>query len=128
MDAVRGFMKPLGFLGRGKSEKVATTTSGGGSIKDREAERHDLTGAKMSILIDANRYVLHVKDLSSSGISGLTDAPLALGQIVVLYLSETNPIAMQIRWIRRTLIGGAFLENLPEENLQAMIKAHSRKR
>ena len=126
MDMQRGFLKPLSFLGLGKSEEVATTPVGG-SIKDREANRHDLTGAKMQILIDANLYVLHVKDLSSSGISGLTDAPLALDQVVVLYLSKNNPIAMQIRWIRRTLVGGAFLENLPEENLQALVKANSRK-
>ena len=126
MDMQRGFLKPLGFLGRGKSE-AASTTSVGGSIKDRKARRHDLTGAKLSIVIDSNQYVLHVKDLSANGICGLTDAPLAPEQVVVLYLSRTEPVAIQIRWIRRTLIGASFLQNLPEDTLHRLVKAHGRK-
>ena len=62
----------LSFLSRGTNAAAAAATS----LKDRKAKRHDATGAQMNLLVDANMYVLHLKDFSALGLCGLTDAPL----------------------------------------------------
>ncbi len=118
------FLKPLSFLGRGRGETVAAVPEAG-SVKDRKAERHELTGAVMYLLVDATKYKLHVKDLSSTGVCGMTDAPLAPNQTVILYLTkQEDPVALQIRWIRRTLIGAAFLENVSDETMHQLLRGH----
>jgi hypothetical protein len=124
VDAPRGFLKSFGFFGFSRNEAVAVAPPAG-SAKDRQAPRHELMGAVMYLLVDATKYKLHLKDLSSTGVSGMTDAPLALNQTVVLYLTkQEDPVAIQIRWIRRTMIGAAFLENVSEEAMQRLLRGH----
>jgi hypothetical protein len=81
----------------------------------RIAERHDLTGRNVRLLVDATVFTLHLKDLSRTGLCGLTDAPLAPGQMVCLLFDKWEPVPAQIRWIRKALIGAAFPEPLPAE-------------
>jgi hypothetical protein len=123
MDAAKGFLKPLGFLGRGAADAAKGAAA---SLKDRRAKRHDATGAKMNLLVDANLYVLHLKDISALGLCGLTDAPLAPEQNVVVFLTADQPVPLQIRWIRRTLVGASFFERLPDETMQRLIKLYAR--
>lgn len=119
-----GFLSGLSFRSRGR-DGAAEAAAQAGSIKDRKAERHELMGAVMYLLVDATKYMLHLKDLSSTGISGMTDAPLALNQTVILYLTkQQDPVAVQIRWIRRTMIGAAFLENVSDEAMQRLLRGH----
>ena len=112
----------LSFLGRGGNAVAVTATS----LKDRRAKRYDATGAKVNLLVDANLYILHLKDFSALGLCGLTDAPLAPEQNVVVFLTGDQPVPVQIRWIRRTLIGASFLERLSDETMQRLIKLYAR--
>ncbi len=125
MDSPRGFLKPLSFLGRagGSAGSGAAT-----SLKDRKAKRHDATGSRMNLLVDANLYILHLKDVSALGVCGLTDAPLAPDQNVILFLTDDQPVPVQIRWIRRTLIGASFFERLSDDTLQRVLRLYARSR
>jgi hypothetical protein len=125
MEARSGFLKPLKFLGLGGGDG-AEVSNGGASIKDRRAKRHDLTGARINLLVDSNLYILHLKDLSALGLCGLTDAPLAPEQTVIAHLAEYDQVPIQIRWIRRTLIGASFFERLPDERLERVLRIHGK--
>lgn len=116
------FLRPLKFLGLGGGADAPAPA--GGSIRDRRAERYDLTGTMMNILVDANHYTLHLKDISACGLCGLTDAPLAPDQLVCLYLTKTDPVTLRIRWIRRALIGASFPEPLAEEMMQKLLRLY----
>lgn len=123
MDAPRGFLKSL--LGRGGANAGPVAV---GTVKDRRARRHDATGSRMNLLVDSNLYILHLKDFSALGVCGLTDAPLAPEQTVIAYVAEDLQIPVQIRWIRRTLIGACFFERLSDETMQRLLRLYVRSR
>lgn len=125
MDSPRGFLKPLSFLGRGGGNVAGGAAT---SLKDRKAKRHDAAGSRMNLLVDANLYVLHLKDISALGLCGLTDAPLAPDQTVIVFLTDDQPVPVQIRWIRRTLIGASFFERLSDETMQRLLRLYARSR
>jgi hypothetical protein len=116
----------LKFLGRGGGDAAQEATAA--AIKDRKAKRHNVTGAKINLLVDSNLYILHLKDLSALGLCGMTDAPLAVEQTVIAHLAEYDQLPIQIRWIRRTLIGAAFFERLSEERMERLLRVHARRR
>lgn len=94
----------------------------------RIAERHDLTGTEVKLLIDGIHFTVHVKDLSKTGLCGLTDAPLAPGQMVCLLLDRNEPVAAEIKWIRRALIGVAFSDPLADDMVNRMRRSHANRR
>lgn len=96
---------------------LPTPASNSADENRRTAERHNLTGAQVKLLVDGISFVVHLKDLSSNGVCGLTDAPLAPGQMICLLLDRWQPVAAEIKWIRKALIGAAFAEPLPDELL-----------
>jgi hypothetical protein len=126
MEARGGFLRPLRFLGLGGGGGAEDPIAA--SIKDRKAKRHDLTGAKIKLLVDSNLYILHLKDLSALGLCGMTDAPLAPEQTVIAHLAEYEQAPLQIRWIRRTLIGASFFERLSDERMERLLRIHGRRR
>ena len=93
-------------------------------------EYPSITGklTRMNLLVDANLYVLHLKDVSALGLCGLTDAPLAPDQTVIVFLTDDQPVPVQIRWIRRTLIGASFFERLSDETMQRLLRLYARSR
>lgn len=93
--------------------------SGAGSEADRRIDpRHDLVGAEVKLLFDATVFTIRLKDLSCTGFCGLTDAPLAPGQRVCLLFDQYETVIAEIRWIRKALIGGAFPEPLPRDQVR----------
>jgi hypothetical protein len=80
----------------------------------RAAPRFPVLGQDVTILMDARHHLVRLKDMSVSGLCGLTDAPLIPGQ-TVCFIIEEEPIAAEIRWIRRTLIGAQFTDELDAE-------------
>jgi hypothetical protein len=89
--------------------------------------RHDLSGEELGLLVDGVRYKLRIKDLSRTGLCGLTDAPLAPGQKVFLMFEGVDGHAAQICWIRNARMGAHFLEPLTTEEL-GRLRAHHRLR
>lgn len=99
-----------------------------GDGDNRRAERHDFTGAQTKLLLDGMHFTVHLKDLSATGLCGLTDAPLAPGQMICLLLEKWDPVAAEIKWIRKALIGVAFSEPLPTELVVRLKRSHAGKR
>ena len=120
-----GLLKSLNFLGRGAGQ--VETPAEAESRVARRALRHNVTGTSMTLVVDSNPFTIHVKDLSASGLCGLTDAPLAVHQVVRLYLTKTDPVAIQIRWIRRALIGAAFMQGVSDEMMEELLRLYKRK-
>ena len=81
--------------------------------------RIPLIGQNITILMDARHYLVRLKDLSASGLCGLTDAPLVAGQQLCFMIAGL-PVAGEVRWIRRTLIGAQFSEPLDDETIRRM--------
>ena len=75
--------------------------------------RVELPSTAVAMVAGGIRFELRLKDLSRYGLCGLTDAPLAPGETVFLLFEEAAPVAAEIRWIRRALVGAAFAEPLP---------------
>lgn len=91
----------------------------------RVAARYDMVGMRIVLLVDARQYTVHLKDLSSTGMCGLTDAPLTPGQRVC-FMFDQEPVPAEICWIRRALIGARFPGHLTEEQLKRLRNARSR--
>ena len=100
----------------------------GAGDDNRRAERHDLTGAEIKLLCDGLQFTVRLKDLSCTGICGLTDAPLAPRQVVALMLDKWEPVQAQIRWIRNALIGASFLEPIAPELVTRIKRSQASKR
>jgi len=87
--------------------------------RPRAAPRFSLVGQDITILMDARHYLVRLKDLSITGLCGLTDAPLSVGQ-PLCFIIEGKPVAAEIRWIRRTLIGAQFMDPLEAEIIRKL--------
>jgi hypothetical protein len=96
--------------------------------EDRRAERRDLTGNAVTLQCDGMKFTIRLRDLSTSGLCGLTDAPLAPGQMVFMLLDNCEPVAVQVRWIRRALIGASFPEPLTPELVARLMQNQASKR
>jgi hypothetical protein len=90
-------------------------------------ERLNFVGTDTFLLMDGTRFTLRLKDLSSFGLCGLTDAPVAPGQMVCMLLSDGQPLAAEIRWIRKSLIGAAFPTPLAAECVHRLRRSHGRR-
>ena len=87
--------------------------------------RHPVAGAEARLLFDGMHYALRLKDLSIYGLCGLTDAPIAPGQIAAILFEAEDAREVEIRWVRRTLIGLAFLRPLPSDLVHKMRVRHA---
>ncbi len=80
----------------------------------RFSERRLFRGAEVFLFLDDRQhYHLHIKDLSFSGMSGLTDVPLKPGDLVTVQLEEMLMPSAEVRWARNALVGLSFLNPLP---------------
>ena len=89
--------------------------------RDRRLDvRHDFTGENVRLLVRKVQFILHLKDLSCTGLCALTDAPLALGERAYLLFEDEEPFEAEVRWIRRALFGASFCEPLTFQTLQRL--------
>ena len=82
--------------------------------------RHDATGEHVRRLVRKMQYVLHLKDLSCTGLCALTDAPLAPGDRAFLLFDDEEPLEAEVRWVRKARFGASFCEPLPLETLRRL--------
>ena len=87
----------------------------GDGRRQRAHERVDCTGRDLPLRIGHVQYRMHLKDLSCSGASGLTDAPVRVGQIVQLEIDKANRPLAEVRWVRRAWAGLAFEQLIAPE-------------
>ncbi len=96
--------------------------------EEAEAERrinrrHDLTGVDTRLIAEGLPYVLRLKDLSCTGVCGLTDAPLVVGQAISLRFDNAEFVPGRIRWIRRSMFGAAFEEPIDLKRVEKLRRA-----
>jgi hypothetical protein len=109
----------------GDEEEAGSDKSGS---ERRVLPRHDLIGEEVGLLIDSVRYRLHVRDISRTGLSGVTDAPLAPGQRLYLMFSVGDGHLAEICWIRNARVGAHFITPLTSQELTRVRAAHRLKR
>lgn len=81
--------------------------------------RHDCT--KDVRLLEGNEeYWFKMRDLSRTGASGVSDAPLASGQIVRLELDPVSYYEAEVRWNRKASMGLAFTEPLSQNYVERL--------
>lgn len=90
----------------------------------REDPRLDFIGEDVRMMVDGIVFLLRLKNLSSKGVCGLTDAPVAHGQMVTLVLNKGEQMQAEIRWTKKAMIGIAFAEALEAETMQRLRSRH----
>jgi hypothetical protein len=97
-------------------------------VDRRLARRYLLPGSKVRIIVEGLAFDLHLKDLSWRGLCGLTDAPVARGQQVVVLLADSDRMEAEIRWARTVIVGAVFREALPDETMQRLWRRYRSRR
>ncbi|HEX4739526.1 MAG TPA: hypothetical protein VH331_18410 [Allosphingosinicella sp.] len=97
-------------------------------IDRRIARRYLLPGSKVRLVVEGLPFDLHLKDLSWRGLCGLTDAPLARGQAVVVLFADGQQIEAEIRWARTVVVGAVFREALPDEMMRRLWRKYRSRR
>jgi hypothetical protein len=93
--------------------------------RDRRAEgREDFCGHKVIVRQRRSLGILHLKDVSSRGVCGLTDMPLAVGSMVFLGLGKPHFRAAEVLWTRRLTVGLQWFRPLKPELLEKLHAAH----
>lgn len=103
----------------GRSDRPLPEQSNAGAER-RITARHDFIGCTVTIATRAGHFTLNLKDISRTGLCGLTDAPLAAGEMVQLLFKDADPLPAEICWIRRAFIGARFPEPLNRSMLQKL--------
>ena len=89
--------------------------------RDRRVElRHEFTGEHVRLLVGKVQYILRLKDLSTTGLCALTDAPLALGERVFLLFEGEDGFEAEVRWIRKAFFGASLCEQLSLQTLHRL--------
>lgn len=106
-----GMFEPLRIWEKLRSAGVFGPAGDKPDWADRRVDtRHDFTGRDVRLRLGRFEYRMHLKDLSCSGASGLTDAPLRVGQSVYLEIDKDNHAWAEVRWTKRAFVGLAFEE------------------
>ena len=102
----------------------------------RVADRMPFQGAEVFLFLDwfsnakgakePEKFTLRIKDLSLTGISGLTDAPIGPGDVVFVQLEEILIPAAEVVWFRRTLVAFHFIEPLELKKLKRLKDSHDK--
>lgn len=92
----------------------------------RQAERYRLTSGEVFLFVEGDeRYRLRLRDLCRLGAAGLTDAPLGVGERIIVQLEEMLMPAAQVVWTRRAMVGLAFLNPVPIPRIKRLCERHS---
>lgn len=96
-----------------------------GGEEARRAQRYRLWGGEVYLFVDPDqRFRLRLKDLCALGISGLTDAPLEIGQRITVQLEEMLMPAADVVWTRRAMVGLSFINMLPLARMKQLCERH----
>jgi len=111
----------------GVGNAAAVACPGFADVEDRRrAERRDLTGAELFIFLSDNqRFRLRLRDACSTGLSGLSDAPLEVGETVLVQFEEMLMPAAQVMWTRRALAGMQFINPISDARLRHLCARHA---
>jgi len=108
--------------------QVGVVTGGGvtGNPEDlRGFERFPFPGAVIYLFLsDQQRFIMRLRDVSCSGLAGLTDAPISVGELVVVQFEETLMPAAHVVWTRNTTVGLKLVNALPPSRMSRLVERH----
>jgi hypothetical protein len=91
----------------------------------RRSNRVAMRGAELFLFLEGDqRFRFRVRDLGSTGLSGLTDAPLTAGQLLIVQLEEMLMPAAQVMWTRRAWVGLQFVNPVPAARFKRLCDRH----
>jgi len=117
------------------AEPVATGPSRGAPVptkplpegeEDRRgAERYWFAGGEVFLFLPNDQcFRLRLRDVSTDGLSGITDAPLSPGELVMVQFEETFMPAAHVAWTRNAWVGLSVVNPMPEARLQRLCDRH----
>lgn len=97
----------------------------GGPEDRRGTERFTFGGAEVFLFTpDDQCFRLRLKDVSLTGVSGLTDAPVSIGELVMIQFEETLMPAAHVTWTRNATIGMELVNPMPPSRLARLAERH----
>jgi hypothetical protein len=97
-------MSFAGWLRAAQSEEAAGA-QGARRRERRRADRHECIGRKLIIRQRRSLGIIHLRNMSLLGASGITDMPLAINSIVFLELKKKHFYADYVKWTRNLTVG-----------------------
>jgi hypothetical protein len=86
----------------------------------REETRCQFVGRKIIIRQRKALGIMHLRNISRTGASGITDMPLAIGSLVFLELKRPHFYAAEVVWANNLRIGLALAKPLKQEMLERL--------
>jgi hypothetical protein len=84
-----------------------------------------MRGAELFLFVEGERRVrFRVRDLGCTGLSGVMDAPLTPGQLLMVQLEEMLMPAAEVIWTRRAWAGLRFLDPLQPARFERLCERH----
>ena len=109
----------------GAGEAVPRAAGFEGDDERRQGERFWFAGADVFLFLPNDlSFRLRLKDVSCDGLSGLTDAPLSIGETVLVQFEETFMPAAYVTWTRNAWVGLSVVNPLPEARLRRLCERH----
>jgi hypothetical protein len=120
-------LEELDAWGRGADGQAAGSRPACTGIEDqRRSDRFSLIGGEVFLFLPGDeRYRLRLRDLCSLGASGLTDAPVGIGEQFILQLEEMLMPAAEVIWTRCAMIGLHFINPLPLSRVKRLRERHA---
>jgi len=95
--------------------------------RDRRIEpRYDCCGLKIIIRERRALGILHLRNLSTWGASGITDMPLPVGSVVFLELKKHRFFGARVKWVNRMTLGLQLCRPMTPEMLEGLLKPTKR--
>lgn len=109
--------------------RIGVVTGGapatGSGEESRGHERYPFPGAVIYLFLsDQQRFIMRLRDVSCSGLAGLTDAPISVGELVVVQFEETLMPAAHVVWTRNTTVGLKLVNALPPARMNRLVERH----
>ena len=91
----------------------------------RQTERFHFTGAEVFLFLPSDQsYRMRLRDVSCEGLSGITDAPVSPGELVMVQFEETFMPAAHVSWTRNAWVGLSVVNPLPTARLHRLCQRH----
>jgi hypothetical protein len=108
----------------GLANGILSALTGGegdaGPPERREEPRSAYLGHKIIIRQRKALGIMHLRNISRTGASGITDMPLAIGSLVFLELKRPHFFAAEVIWANNLRIGLTLAKPLKPEMLERL--------
>ena len=121
-------MSFAGWLRSAQSEETGAGAEGQRRRERRAIARHECIGSKLIIRQRRALGIIHLRNLSSQGASGITDMPLAIDSIVFIELKKKHFYAAYVKWARNLTVGLQLARPMNDATLGKLLgEARARK-